>query len=97
MRGVAILLLSSVALLGCHGKSAIEQTSLASTLKPVDPESTPGHIEQYRLGMFTIGGWVNQKQGRHFQTVEPQHSQAAIVYLYRPDSKWNRQEIVASS
>lgn len=97
MRGVAILLLSSVALLGCHGKSAVEQTSLASTLKPVDPESTPGHIEQYRLGMFTIGGWINQKQGRHFQEVKAQHDQAAIVYLYRPDSKWNRQEIVASS
>ena len=47
--------------------------------------------------MFTIGGWVNQKQGNQFQTVKPQHDEAAIVYLYRPDSKWNRQEIVAAS
>lgn len=97
MRGVLILLLSSLALLGCHGKSSIENTQLASTLKPVDPESVPGHIEQYRLGMFTIGGWVNQKHGQYFQEIKPQHDQAAVVYLYRPDSKWNRQEIVASS
>ncbi len=54
-------------------------------------------IDQYQLGMFTIGGWVNQKQGRHFQEVKPQHDQAAMVYLYRPDINWNRQEIVASS
>lgn len=98
MRVVYITILSSLALLGCHGKSSVEQQpALSSTLKSVNPEQAPGIMEQYRLGMFTIGGWVNQKQGRHFQTVEPQHSQAAIVYLYRPDSKWNRQEIVASS
>ncbi len=98
MRGVYIAILSSAALFGCHAKHAVEQEPhLASTLKNVDFEHEPGVMEQYRLGAFTIGGWVNQSQGNHFQPVTAQHDQAAIVYLYRPDSKWNRQEIVASS
>ncbi|WP_312586126.1 DUF2846 domain-containing protein [Acinetobacter sp.] len=98
MRGVAIVLISSLALLGCHGKKAVvEPTQPLSTLKNIDLEKKPGFVEQHRIGMFTIGGWVNQKQGNQFQTVKPQHDEAAIVYLYRPDSKWNRQEIVAAS
>ncbi len=98
MRGVCIAILSSMMLLGCHGKSSLEQEPhLASTLKDVKFEHEPGIMEQYRIGAFTIGGWVNQTQGSHFQPVQPQHEQAALVYLYRPDSKWNRQEIVASS
>lgn len=98
MRGVAIVLISSLALLGCHGKKAVvEPTQSLSTLKNIDLEKKPGFVEQHRIGMFTIGGWVNQKQGNQFQTVKPQHDQAAIVYLYRPDSRWNRQEIVAAS
>ena len=98
MRGVAIVLISSLALLGCHGKKAVvEPTQSLSTLKNIDLDKKPGFVEQHRIGMFTIGGWVNQKQGNRFQTVKAQHDDAAIVYLYRPDSRWNRQEIVAAS
>ncbi|ANF81020.1 hypothetical protein A3K93_01650 [Acinetobacter sp. NCu2D-2] len=98
MRVIAMVIISSLALMGCHGKKAVvEQPALASTLKNIDLTKKPGFAEQHRLGMFTIGSWVNQKQGQHFQVVKPQHDQAAIVYLYRPDSKWNRQEIVAAS
>ena len=97
MRGVCIAVCASFILLGCHGKSAMEHTQAPSTLNPVDTEHEPGLLEQYRFGMFSIGGWVNQKMGQRFQPVQAQDEQAAIVYLYRPDSKWNRQEIVASS
>ena len=98
MRGGCLVILSSLALLGCHGKSSLEQQPhLASALKEVNVQHEPSIMEQYRIGVFTIGGWVNQAQGNHFQTIKPQHDQAAVVYLYRPDSKWNRQEIVASS
>ena len=97
MRGVCIAVCASIILLGCHGKSAVEHAQVTSTLKPVDFNSKPGFIEQHRLGMFTIGAWVNQKLGQRFQPVQAQNDQAAIVYMYRPDSKWNRQEIVASS
>ena len=97
MRGVCIAVCASFILLGCHGKSAMEHTQATSTLKPVNTEHEPGLLEQYRFGMFSIGAWVNQKIGQRFQPVQAQNDQAAIVYLYRPDSKWNRQEIVASS
>ena len=97
MRGVCIAVCASIILMGCHGKSAVEHAQVTSTLKPVDFNSEPGFIEQHRLGMFTIGAWVNQKLGQRFQPVQAQNDQAAIVYMYRPDSKWNRQEIVASS
>src|SRR5690606_3989576 len=97
MRGVCIAVCASIILVGCHGKSAVEHAQVTSTLKPVDFNSEPGFIEQHRLGMFTIGAWVNQKLGQRFQPVQAQNDQAAIVYMYRPDSKWNRQEIVASS
>lgn len=98
MRVVAMVIMSSIALVGCHGKkTVVQQPELASTLKNIDLTKKPGFAEQHKIGMFTIGSWVNQKQGQHFQTVKPQHDQAAIVYLYRPDSKWNRQEIVAAS
>jgi hypothetical protein len=30
-----------------------------------------------------------------FAPIKPQNEQAAVVYLYRPDTKWNRQEIAA--
>lgn len=97
MRAISIVFLA-VALAGCHGKSSTEaQLPPTSTLKAIDQNEKPSLLEQYRFGMFTIGGWVNQKQGNQFQTVKPQHDEAAIVYLYRPDSKWNRQEIVAAS
>lgn len=39
MRGVAIVLISSLALLGCHGKKAVvEPTQPLSTLKNIDLE-----------------------------------------------------------
>lgn len=97
MRGVCIAVCASIILMGCHGKSAFEHAQATSTLKPVNTEHEPGLLEQYRFGMFTIGGWVNQKVGQRFQPVQAQSEQAALVYMYRPDSKWNRQEIVASS
>ncbi len=76
-------------------KNVVQQTQPPSTLKVLDLEQKPGFVEQHRLGMMTIGGWVNQKLGQNFKPVQAQHADAAIVYLYRPDSKWNRQEIVA--
>ncbi len=97
MRKAAIVLISSLALMGCHSKHAVQEQQLTSTLKNIDLNEEPGFVEQHRLGMFTIGGWVNQKLGQRFAPVQPQHEQAAVVYLYRPDSKWNRQEIVAAS
>ena len=97
MRIVIILMLTSLSFVGCHSKKEVDQTQLPSTLPVLDLEKKPGFVEQHRVGMMSVGGWVNQKLGQKFSLVTAQHNQAAIVYLYRPDSKWNRQEIVATS
>ena len=98
MRAITMVLISSVVLMGCHAKKEMLAPSQpASNLAVIDLDKKPGFIEQHRIGMMTIGGWVNQKLGQKFSIVRPQHDQAAVVYLYRPDSKWNRQEIVAAS
>jgi hypothetical protein len=38
-------------------------------------------------------GWVNQKLGQYFSADQPQNEQA-VVYLYRPDSRWNRKKLL---
>ena len=95
MRSLCLMLCSSLFLFGCHKQVVLEQPELSSTLDPVNTYQAPGLVEQYRFGMTSVGGWVNQKLGQRYHPVQPQHDQAAVVYLYRPDSKWNRQEIVA--
>lgn len=97
MRAIYMVIYTSILLCGCHGKSAVQPAQITATLKPAQTQHAPAMLEQYRFGLFTVGGWVNQKSGQRFHSVQPQNSQAAIVYMYRPDSAWNRQEVVASS
>ena len=64
MRGVAIVLISSLALLGCHGKKAVvEPTQPLSTLKNIDLEKKTGlcraasyrYVYHWRLGQSKAG------------------------------------------
>lgn len=66
-----------------------------STLPDVDLSKEPGLLEQYHVGGFSLGAWVNQTPGQSFQPVNIRHPEAAMVYLYRPYTQWNRQEIAA--
>ncbi|EEH67682.1 hypothetical protein HMPREF0023_2775 [Acinetobacter sp. ATCC 27244] len=86
-------------LAGCQSHKTVEEkpTALTATLPPIDTEKEPGLFDQYHVGGFTVGGWVNQKLGQHFSPIKPQNEQAAVVYLYRPDTRWNRQEIAAAN
>lgn len=104
MRSWAITLLLSSGLMACSQapkENTVAQSSLVSTLDPVDFAEKPSFIssklDQYKVAGLTLGSWVNQKPGQFFKLIQPQHSDAAVLYLYRPDSKWNRQEIVAPS
>lgn len=104
MRYMGFILLAMSGLVACsHAptQSSVPQNTVISTLDPVDFAEKPSFIgtkrDQYKLSGFTVGSWVNQKPGQFFQLVKPQNSQVAIIYLYRPDSKWNRQEIIAQS
>ena len=86
MRSFYLILCSSLFLFGCHKQAVLEQPELSSTLHPVDTSQAPGIVEQYRFGMTSVGGWVNQKLGQRYHPVQAQHNQAAVVYLYRPDT-----------
>lgn len=66
-----------------------------STLRTMDYANTDLDHNQYKLDAFSVGGWVNQKDGDIFKAVKPTDPNSAIVYLYRIDSRWNRQEILA--
>lgn len=99
MRYLLLSLCCVGALTACHSTSQLksEPETLTSTLLKVDVNQEPGILDQYHVGGFSVGGWVNQKLGQYFQPIQPQNPQAAVVYLYRPDSRWNQQEIAAAN
>lgn len=104
MRYLALILLSSSGLVACShtpNQEKVASNQIVSTLDPVNLTEKPSFIssklDQYKLTRFSVGSWVNQKPGQYFKRVQPQHPNAAVLYLYRPDSKWNRQEIIAQS
>lgn len=66
-----------------------------STLPSVDLEKAPGLRDQYFVGGFARGAWVNWREGQLFAPVKRSHANSAIVYFYRTDSRWNREEVVA--
>ncbi|WP_109441573.1 DUF2846 domain-containing protein [Acinetobacter haemolyticus] len=99
MRYLILSLCCAGVLAGCQSHKTVEEkpTALTATLPSIDTEKEPGLFDQYHVGGFTVGGWVNQKLGQHFSPIKPQNEQAAVVYLYRPDTRWNRQEIAAAN
>lgn len=104
MRYLAFILLSSSGLVACGhspNQEKFAQNQIISTLDPVNFAEKPGFIssklDQYKVTSFSVGSWVNQKPGQFFKLVKPKHPNAAVLYMYRPDSKWNRQEIIAQS
>lgn len=104
MRYLAFTLFVSAGLTACShtpSQNHVQQAQIVSTLKPVDFSENPSFmsakLDQYKVAGFSVGSWVNQEPGQFFKIIKPQHANAAVVYLYRPDSKWNRQEIIAPS
>ncbi|NHB56509.1 DUF2846 domain-containing protein [Acinetobacter sp. 194] len=104
MRQFSFILMTSLGLVACSSsptKQVSHSSQLVSTLDNVDLDQMPGFFEskkdQYKVSGFSLGSWVNQKTGQYFKLVKPQHENAAVLYLYRPDSHWNREEIIAPS
>ena len=102
MRYLGLTILVSCGLAACQSHKPVEQsTKVVSTLDPIDfkKEDSAVHekLDQYKLASFSSGSWMNQKPGQYFKLVKPQNPQAAIVYFYRADSRWNRQEVIPTS
>ena len=98
MRYVMLSLCCVGIFVGCQTHEVIETSpTLTATLNSVDTTKAPDLFDQYHVGGFSVGGWVNQKLGQYFSPAKAQNQQAALVYLYRPDTPWNRQEIAAAN
>jgi hypothetical protein len=74
-------------------------------LPVVDTTIPEKFSERLKPHGFGLGAWIKRSDGPEFlrsdgplfQPVPPMDSNAAIVYLYRPHSLWNFQEILAPS
>ena len=54
-------------------------------------------LDTYRPREFTIGSYLAPTKGSLFQPVPATDARNAIVYIYRPGSTWNEEEIIAPS
>lgn len=54
-------------------------------------------IDNYRLRGFSMGSYLFPTEGSLFQPVPVTDARNAIVYLYRPHSSWNEEEVIAPS
>lgn len=52
-------------------------------------------VDTYRLRGFAIGSYVVPTKGSLFQPVPATDARNSVVYLYRPASSWNAEEILA--
>ena len=103
MRYLGLVVLVSCGLTACQSHKAVEKqpVQVKSTLNPVDFEKEDSFVheklDQYKVAGFSLGSWVHQTPGQYFKLVKPQNPQSAVVYFYRSDSRWNRQEIIPTN
>lgn len=68
-------------------------------LPEVDIAQPEGGLERFKPTGFSLGTWLDpllsRQEGTLFEPVPRLHQDHAIVYLYRPASRWNDQEIIA--
>ncbi|HEX5278009.1 MAG TPA: DUF2846 domain-containing protein [Fluviicoccus sp.] len=91
--------------LACAGIFALTACSSPQTaLHPVsNPQLTElrgkiDHVlDNYRPREFTLGSYIASTKGTLFQPVPATDARNAIVYLYRPNSVWNAEEVIAPS
>lgn len=54
-------------------------------------------IDTYRLRAFSIGSYLFPTEGSLFQPIPVTDARNAIVYIYRPHSAWNKEEVISPS
>ena len=91
----AIAVVSGVLLMvACSSKPHVKVTALPEldTTEPVK------FTDRIKLAGFSFGSFLDiNEKGTGFQPMIRTRSDSAIVYMYRPDSSWNRSETVAAS
>lgn len=93
-------------LVGHGGTVSDPKVNAKPTLTPIDIKTPEKFSERLKPHGFSLGSWImrpdNPKfirsDGPLFQPVPAlDRKNVAVVYFYRPDSVWNRQEILAPS
>ncbi|MEC7120874.1 MAG: DUF2846 domain-containing protein [Pseudomonadota bacterium] len=68
-------------------------------LPTIDISEPEAFMTRFKPSSMSLGSWVDpvfgRKDGSLFELVPRMHASNAIVYLYRPASRWNAQEIIA--
>ena len=88
-----------------HGTAADPKVIKKPELPKIDTSVPEKFSERLKPHGFSLGAWIRRSDGPEFlrsdgplfQPVPPLDGRAAIVYLYRPNSSWNFQEIIAPS
>ncbi len=89
---------------GADGAYSQQQT-VDSRIKGFDfaePIKEPKLLSMFPIGVggFSLGSWIADKfatPGTLFATVPTQSNNVALIYMFRPNTRWNAQEIIAPS
>ena len=54
-------------------------------------------IDTYRMRGWSMGSYLFPTEGSLFQPVPVTDARNAIIYIYRPHSSWNDEEVIAPS
>ena len=54
-------------------------------------------IDTYRLRGFSIGSYLLPTEGALFRPIPVTDARNAIIYIYRPHSAWNKEEVISPS
>lgn len=94
----AFVLLCLVPLVGCGSSRFQQEQGKVDTLPEVDTSKPEGFLERFKPHDYDTGGWLEfEETGSYFKAAKRQHPDSALVYFYRPDSRWSQQEVVAAS
>jgi hypothetical protein len=87
--------------LGLHSGTRSDPNIVAPQKLPEYDVSQPTDSGRYKLHGFSLGSWAvdrfRKDQGELFQPVPVLDQKFALVYFYRPQSRWAEAEILAAS
>ena len=96
-----VLVLSGCSMLNTHGGTYKDPKVVELQKLPDYDVSQPVTTGRFKPHAFSLGSWAVDRfrvdQGALFQPVPVLDKKFALVYLYRPNSEWNANEILPAS
>lgn len=83
---------------GCSSTLHKPKLLQSRTLPSVDTSKPQSYLRLVGVANPDIGGWLDPyERGGLFKPATRHNPDSAMVYLYRPDSSWSQQEVLAAS